>query len=55
MNEHLRKLLQDAEDKRFWGAIELEYKDGQVATVRKTETMKLRRGNIRDGQEVYHR
>ena len=53
MNEHLKKLLQDAEQAHFWGAIELEYKDGQVTTVRKTETTKLisRRGNVRDGHE----
>ena len=37
----------------FWGAIELQFKDGQIATIRKTETTKLisRRGNNRDAYD----
>ena len=53
MNEEMLAMLREAERTRFWGSIEFEYRDGQVAVVRKTETKKIlsRKGNNRDGHE----
>jgi hypothetical protein len=49
MNE-LVALLQDLQRKRFWGSVELEFRDGDVAVVRKAETIKLHKGNAREQQ-----
>jgi hypothetical protein len=37
----LAQLLSEAEQKRFWGTLELTYQGGQLVLVRKTETFKI--------------
>jgi hypothetical protein len=39
-NELIEKYLRQAEETRLWGMIELDYQDGQVTLIRRTETFK---------------
>jgi hypothetical protein len=41
MTQEIERILREASEARFWGDIQLEYKDGQVILIRKTETIKL--------------
>lgn len=41
----LTQLLTEVERERFWGSLELNYQDGQLVLVRKTETFKIRQEN----------
>jgi hypothetical protein len=41
----LTQLLTEVERNRFWGNLELNYQDGQLVLVRKTETFKIRQEN----------
>jgi len=41
MSESVTRLLQDLSNKRFWGKVEIEFRDGEVAVMRKSETIKL--------------
>ena len=34
----LAQMMRDAEENRLWGTIELEYRDGLVVLIRKSET-----------------
>jgi hypothetical protein len=48
----LTQLLTEVERARFWGSLELNYQDGQLVLVRKTETFKIRQenhSNVRPG------
>jgi hypothetical protein len=38
----LDKVLEEARTHGFWGHIELDYNDGQLVVIRKTETTKLK-------------
>jgi hypothetical protein len=41
MTTDVQRVLREAEESRFWGDIQIEYKDGQPILIRKTETIKL--------------
>jgi hypothetical protein len=46
----LESVLQEANTPGFWGHIELDFNDGELVVIRKTETTKLRtrKGDNRD-------
>jgi hypothetical protein len=46
----LDKILEEARSHGFWGHIELDFNDGELVLIRKTETTKLksRKGANRD-------
>ena len=48
--DKLTKVLQEAQAPGWWGHIELDFADGELTVIRKTETTKLttRKGAIRD-------
>jgi hypothetical protein len=53
--ENLKKLetiLQNAERSQLWGTVELQFNNGELATIRESKVTKLqsRRGNSRDDQ-----
>ena len=52
--EVIEKYVSEAQRQRFWGSIELTFQDGQLALVRKEETIKIRTGNNRDAQQRQH-
>jgi hypothetical protein len=39
--ETVTKLISDLAAKRFWGKVEVEYRDGEITILRKSETIKL--------------
>jgi hypothetical protein len=41
MEEQIAKLISDLTRKKFWGKVEIEFRDGQVTILRKSETIKL--------------
>jgi len=41
----LTQLLAEVERERFWGSVELNYQEGQLVLVRKSETFKIRPEN----------
>ena len=49
-NEIVDKYVRDAQRQHFWGNLELAFQDGQLALIRREETIKIRMGNNRDAQ-----
>lgn len=49
--EDIAKLLQEVRQTHFWGSIQLDYQDGALVLIRKTETLKPRKENNRDEQQ----
>jgi carbonic anhydrase len=48
--ELIDKYVSEVQQKRFWGSLQLDFQDGNLALVRKEETIKVRTrmGNNRD-------
>jgi hypothetical protein len=40
MTADINAVLQQAVDQRLWGQVQLDYQDGKVVLIRKTETFK---------------
>ncbi len=50
----LEKLLADAKQSRFWGHLELDFQDGEIVVIRRSETFKIKReGDKRDERNTY--
>lgn len=45
MPEELKEALQDFEDRRLWGQIQIDYQAGELVLIRKVETVKLKENN----------
>lgn len=48
--ELIDKYISEAQQKRFWGSLQLDFQDGILSLIRKEETIKVRSrtGNNRD-------
>jgi hypothetical protein len=53
----LTSVLKEASSPGFWGHVELDYNDGELVVIRKTETTKLktRKGDNRDEPSTHPR
>jgi hypothetical protein len=53
----LTAVLKEASSPGFWGHVELDYNDGELVVIRKTETTKLktRKGDNRDEPSTHPR
>lgn len=40
MTVDVNTILAQARDQRLWGSIQIEYQDGRITVIRKTETIK---------------
>lgn len=41
------ELLEEVQRTRFWGSVQLDFREGELVLIRKTETMKPSRENTR--------
>jgi hypothetical protein len=50
MTADISAVLQQAVDQRLWGQVQLDYQDGKIVLIRKTETFKpnLTKGTTHD-------
>ncbi len=51
--ELIEKYINDAQQRRLWGSLQLDFQDGVLALIRKEETIKIktRMGNNRDDSQ----
>ena len=51
--EIIGKYVSEAQQKRFWGSLQLDFQDGNLSLIRKEETIKIqtRTGNNRDDSQ----
>jgi hypothetical protein len=54
--ELIDKYVSEAQGKRFWGTLQLDFQDGRLSLIRKEETIKIstRTGNNRDDRQPIH-
>jgi hypothetical protein len=51
--EEIAQLLQDIQKRKFWGVLQLEFQQGELSLIRKTETIKTtRKGSNREYGEA---
>lgn len=51
--ESIRKILDELEQRRFYGTLEIKYERGHIVLMRKTETIKPEDKNCRDTRGKY--
>jgi len=53
--DEVTRLLQEAQSTKFWGSIQLDFQDGQLNVIRKSETIKIRKETLRDEHKPQQR
>jgi hypothetical protein len=51
MNQ-VEKMLREIEQARFWGSLQVDFQNGQVSLIRKTETIKPEGTTRRDSNQI---
>jgi hypothetical protein len=52
--KELQSILEEVKGARFWGSLQLDFNDGELVLIRKSETIKIRKENNRDDGQRTH-